>query len=283
MRNQVIHQPFALAGSDGYPLRGDVRHLEGRARSPAIVICHGFKGFKDWGFFPTLAARLAEAGFLAVSFNFSGSGIGERPDQFDEVERFERATLSADLDDLDRILDQLLAGNLPGPTPERPLGILGHSRGGGICLLQAARDARVGCLTTWSSIATFARYDQQQLAQWRRDGFFEIQNARTGQTFRLHRSQLDDIEQNRQRYDLLAAAGRLATPWLIVHGGADETVPVAEARQLAEAAGSAAARLVTVAGAGHTFGAVHPFAGEPPGLETALAATVEFFHRHLPV
>ena len=42
----------------------------------AIRQPHGFKGFKDWGFFPHLADRLARAGLVAVSFNFSGSGVG---------------------------------------------------------------------------------------------------------------------------------------------------------------------------------------------------------------
>jgi len=67
---------FELVGADGGPLRGDVRTQEKGADRPAVVICHGFKGFKDWGFFPHLAARIARAGMTAVSFNFSGSGVG---------------------------------------------------------------------------------------------------------------------------------------------------------------------------------------------------------------
>ncbi len=282
MTNQVLHQRFSVPGRDGFPLRGDLRHVADREEAPAIVICHGFKGFKDWGFFPTLAVTLAEAGYLAVSFNFSGSGIGERPEEFDEVEQFERGTLSGDLYDLDCVLDQLLAGNLPGPTPRGPVGLVGHSRGGGICLLQAAADARIGCLATWNSVATFARFDREQVEQWRRDGFFPIQNARTGQTFRLHRAMLDDLERNRASFDLPAAAGRLSAPWLIVHGAADETVPLAEAEQLDAAATAPTTRLVAIAAAGHTFGAVHPFVERPPALATALAATVDFFHQHLP-
>ena len=39
---------------------------------PTVVICHGFKGFMEWGFFPALATLLAERGFVAVRVNLSG-------------------------------------------------------------------------------------------------------------------------------------------------------------------------------------------------------------------
>src|SRR4030095_17269059 len=89
-----------------------------RAPQPApraIVVCHGFKGFKDWGCFPTVGRELAEGGYLAVSFNFSGSGIGPDLLNFTDTERFERATISGDLDDLSRILEAIGSGGPPRP------------------------------------------------------------------------------------------------------------------------------------------------------------------------
>ena len=75
--SDLVHHPFAIPSRDGYPLRGDARYQDGLGDgAPAVVICHGFKGFKDWGFFPEVAAALAASGYLAISFNFSGSGIG---------------------------------------------------------------------------------------------------------------------------------------------------------------------------------------------------------------
>src|SRR5687768_17465471 len=55
----------------------DVRAGGRGSPRPAVVVMHGFKGFKDWGMFPPLAERLAQAGFSAVSFNASGSGVDE--------------------------------------------------------------------------------------------------------------------------------------------------------------------------------------------------------------
>ncbi len=56
--------------------------ISGGEPAPGVLIVHGFKGFKDWGMFPLMAERLAEAGFAACRFNLSGSGIGEDGETF---------------------------------------------------------------------------------------------------------------------------------------------------------------------------------------------------------
>lgn len=51
MAEAVNHRAFALFPREGDTIRGDVRTTrEGPARS-AVVVVHGFKGFKDWAFF----------------------------------------------------------------------------------------------------------------------------------------------------------------------------------------------------------------------------------------
>ena len=46
------------------PILVDVRAAGRDSPRPAVVVLHGFKGFKDWGMFPPLADRLARAGFV---------------------------------------------------------------------------------------------------------------------------------------------------------------------------------------------------------------------------
>lgn len=266
-----------LTGADGGPLRLDVRSAATReAPRPAVIICHGFKGFKDWGFFPRLAERLALAGFTAVSFNFSGSGVGEG-EEFDELERWGRQRPTADLEDIQTVVDFVTDGGSPW------VGLVGHSRGGGLAVLHTARDERVRALVTWAAIDGFGRWPEEDVRRWRAEGKIDVVNTRTGQVLPIFREALDDFEAHRDgALDVLAAAARIVAPWLIVHGTADSSVPQAEAARLKQRSPSAATQLWLVEGADHTFGARHPWAGTTPQLAQVMDRTVRFLSDALP-
>jgi dienelactone hydrolase len=267
----------SLAGALG-PILLDVRAAGRSIPRPAVVIVHGFKGFKDWGMFPQLADRLARAGFTAVSFNVSGSGVDDRGD-FSLPDRFGHNTFSAELYDLGRVISALLAGEL-GTAEPSTLGLVGHSRGGGIAILQAARDPRIRALVTWASISRVERWSVDQRAAWRAAGRTEIQNARTGQVLPLYTDVLDDIEQNAELLDIEAAAARVSVPWLIVHGNTDESVGFAEAQSL-KAASQPSTKLLAIENGGHTFGATHPWKSATPELESVLDASLSWLAAHL--
>jgi len=273
---------LSFDGEAGRIVRGRVETpAGGRApRAPYVLILHGFKGFMDWGFFPEVSRRLAEAGFVAVSYNTSGSGIGADLQSFTEEEAFARNTFSRQLEDLERVRTFLAEGP-SGPGADGPWGLLGHSMGGGVALLEAARADDCDAVVTWSSISTVQRYDEATVALWKRVGHIAVPNARTGQVLRLDRSWVDDVEANREALDVLAACRRLAAPVLVVHGTADESVPFAEAERLGEALPPDRSALLPLEGAGHTFGAVHPFAGATRSLERAIEATLDHFRAHL--
>jgi alpha-beta hydrolase superfamily lysophospholipase len=251
----------------------DVRAGGRGSPRPAVVVVHGFKGFKDWGMFPPLAERLARAGLTAVTFNLSGSGVDDAG-EFTLPERFGHDTYSAELDDLGRVLGALERGEL-GVAPPSSIGLLGHSRGAGIAVLQAARDSRIRALVTWSAISDVDRWSPEEHAEWRAAGVKEIVNARTGQRLPLYLDLLEDIERNATGpLDIMEAASRVTVPWLIVHGTADESVSYLEAEALRASSPSQTTRLYPVQGAGHTFGAVHPWRGSTPELDRVLDQSV---------
>jgi len=256
----------------------DVRTGDPRSPRPAVIILPGFKGFKDFGPFPALAERLARAGFAAVSVSVSGSGVDPHG-EFTRLDRFARNTIARELADLATVLDALDTGGLGLAAPSS-VGLVGHSRGGGIALLFTERTPRITALVTWAATGTLERWTAEEAAQWRRRGQTEVLNSRTGQLLPLAIDLLDDVESNRERYDLAAAARRRTVPWLLAHGTADETVPVAEGERLAAAAQGGAATL-WLEGAAHGFGSVHPFAGMTPHLTALFDATVGHFTRHL--
>lgn len=262
------------------PILVDVLAAGRDSPRPAVVIAHGFKGFKDWGMFPVLAARLARAGHTAVSFNMSGSGVDDRGEGA-WPERFGHNTFSAELADLATVIDALIAGQL-GVARPTALGLVGHSRGGGIAILQAGRDERVRALATWAAISHVDRYPGQE-ADWRARGHIVIENSRTKEQLPLYTDLLDDIERNRGgSLDIRAAAARITAPWLIIHGTADPTVPSAEAEALAKASGSPSTKLLLVEGAGHTFGATHPLGALTSELGQVIDRTVEWMGRIAP-
>lgn len=273
---------FELRGADGGPLRGRVlaaRPAEGR---PAIVICHGFKGFMDWGMFPPLAARIGNAGLSAISFNFSGSGVGPDGETFSEPDRFAHDTYLRQLADLAIVCHAATRGSLvSGFAPPRNLGLFGHSRGGGVAALRAAEDPAIAALVTWAGIATVYRWPPETVRRWRAEGKLDVVNTRTGQVLSMTTDMLDEVDHHATgRLDIAAAAARINAPWLIVHGEADESVPVDQAHDLYSANGKKAT-LKLIPDGGHTFGARHPWQGSTRELDEAMDATVEWFGRYL--
>lgn len=251
----------------------DVRAGGRGSARPAVVVLHGFKGFKDWGMFPVFSERLARAGVTAVTPNLSGSGVDDAG-AFSRPERFTRNTFSAELDDLGRVVEALASGGL-GVAPPTAIGIVGHSRGGGIAVLQAARDPRVRSLVTWAAISSVERWSPAEQREWRARGVKDIVNARTGERLPLSTDVLDDVGRHAAgTLDILGAAGRVTVPWLIVHGGADEAVSPLEAEALKGASPRESTVLLALDGAGHTFGAAHPWRGSTPELDRVFDASL---------
>jgi len=182
-----MRKSFNLVNSSEEKIQGDIRYREGEKNAPVIVICHGFKGFKDWGFFPVLAERFADDGYVTITFNFSRNGIGADPNNFTELEQFAKNTYSHELNDLKTLIDAIASGDIGKNIidPEK-IGLLGHSRGGGVALLYTAIDERIQCVATWSAIARVERYSEDVIKQWEKTGFIEMENKRTNQMMRLN-------------------------------------------------------------------------------------------------
>ncbi len=264
-------EEFELAGSAGRTIRGEAILVENALAT--VVLVHGFKGCYRFAFFPWLAERLATAGMNVVGFNFTGSGIGEDRETVTDPAAFEDNSYGRELYDLQHVLRECDARAWLGPR----FGLFGHSRGGGIAILHAARDERVASLVTWASIARVHRWSEAEVTAWRASGRHEVINSRTGQVFQLGTQVLEEAERHRaDRLNIARAAASLVCPWLIVHGESDETVPIAEGEILAELAGEQAS-LLRVAGATHGFCVSHGMTEVSPELQIAGDHTVEHF------
>ncbi len=268
---------FTAAGAAGRPVACSLAVPSGDGPHPLVALVHGFKGFKDWGFFPDLGERVAEAGFAALRVNFSHNGTGLDGDasRFTRLDLFELDRMSYRLCDLAAAIRG--ARDLEGVDPDR-LGLFGHSLGGAVCLL-SLKSIRVRCLVTLASV-DYTRFPAEDEQVIREQGRLLIPNARTNQQMPVGIAAVRDLDAHADEYDLDAAAALDGAPWLIAHGDEDGTVPVSAARRLAALAGGRA-RELTLAAGDHTLGCKHPYEGATPQLKEFASAAVGFYREHL--
>lgn len=270
-----------FTASDGEIIRATSYGAADNDNPRCLVYVHGFKGFKDWGFVPYLGEYLAGRGFYVITFNFSHNGIGDNLLEFTELDRFAQNTFSREVRELTEIVAACQDGFFT-PVTNPKIGLLGHSRGGGITLLTARRLPEITAAVTWSSVATLSRYSEQTKKTWRENGFIEVVNQRTGQIMRLNDTLLDDIERHgADTLNIDAQVKNLHKPLLIIHGEDDDGVPVEEARRIYGYANPETTELFLMPNTGHTFDARHPFGGTNDRLEMVLDKTVAFFENHM--
>lgn len=276
---------LAGAGADGGPLRLDFYAAPSSppaATAPrGAILCHGFRGWKDWGFLPTLATRLAEDGIPTATFNFSSSGISDAAGTFGEPERFRRGTYGGDLEDLRTVAEWLRQRLSTGGAAPPALGVAGHSRGGAIALLHAARDRGVRAVATLGAPSRIGVWPDGYFEAWRRGAPAEVYDFRTRRTLALGPDLFADLERNGEQYDTARAAAALTAPLLVVHGARDTIVPLSEAEALAAMGRSTATELRIVEGAGHSFQAGDKMRRTPPPLLDMVEAVAAWMRRWL--
>ncbi|MBA4603033.1 alpha/beta hydrolase family protein [Thermoactinomyces mirandus] len=269
-------------GKENRIIRGDI-HLSGSDRpAPVILICHGFKGFKNWGFFPVLAEKLAEAGFIAISFNFSMNGVGDDLQNFTELEKFSRNTFSREQEDISFLVEKIKQGNLPfaEAMDHERIGIMGHSRGGGNSLIYALdHPENINAVTIWNSIHRVDFFAPELISEIEKKGVGYITNARTGQLLPISREVLEDIKQNDKRFAILNRVSDLQSPLFIVQGGEDIPGLMEGAKKINDRAPKSLLHIIP--SANHTMKAVHPLKEMTPELEEAIQETAAFFKKHL--
>jgi len=249
--------------------------------SPCLIFVHGFKGFKDWGFVPFLGEYFEKENFFLITFNFSHNGIGEDRLEFTELDKFANNTFSKEIEELNEII-AAYKNNYFGVTENEFIGLIGHSRGGGISLLVAETNNNIDACVTWSAISKFDRYSERQKQIWRKDGFFEVLNSRTNQVMRLNLVLLDDLENNLEnRLNIEKSLNNFNKPLLMIHGEKDLAVPVAEAETLYSWSDVNKTELVIIPKTGHTFEVKHPFEGSNEKFDLVLSKTADFFKKHL--
>lgn len=268
---------FSIPGADNKPILIDITASADES-NPLVIFVHGFKGFKDWGTHSMVAKYFAENGLNFLKFNFSHNGLKDNlnGDIFDDLESFENNTISKELFDISEVITFSLSGEKFSPPPA--IYLIGHSLGGAISIIQAAKDKAVVKLATWASISSFRNlWTPHQEKTWMETGVLHFANSRTNQQMPINSTFLQDLNENSEKLEIITAAQKLTQPWLIVHGDADPTVPLAHAIELHNQ--NPQSELLKIDQADHVFSAAHPWKREtlPEPLLNVCNATIKFF------
>lgn len=272
---------FQLVNKFGDPLNGEIRYSPSRGKRPVIIVCHSFMAFKDWGFFPHIGEQLVGAGFAVVTFNFSLNGVENNNNRITSFGQFQSNTFSRELHDLGTIVDAVSRNTIGiDAIDSKKIGLLGHSRGGGIAIVFAAADERIGALATFSAISTFDRWTPHQKTLWRERGFLPLARNSTVSPLRLGLDLLHDVEEHADELSITNAAGRMNMPWLIIHGREDLTVRCHEAEVLHAAANPALTKLMILDHVSHLYNAASEAEDNYATLDSVLLRTSNWFQDH---
>lgn len=273
-----MNKEFKLKTNEGNVLDVSVYGLENVSKAACLILVHGFKGFKDWGFFPYTAEHFAKCGYFVITFNFSHNGIKGNDFNVFDIDSFAKNTVSLEISELVQVINAYKNGFFSNNVYGK-IGLVGHSRGGGVAILSSLVD-KVDVYVVWASVARFDRYTERQKAEWRKQGFFEVLNSRTNQMMRMDIDLLEDIESNKNgSLNIENAARNLCRPMLLIHGTEDLTVPIIEGEQIYSWSDKSITEFEKIPACGHTFDIVHPFEGSNKKFDLVLAKTQEFFNK----
>lgn len=238
-----------------------------------ILFAHGYMGYKDWGAWNLMQRFFTQQGYAFCKFNFShNGGTPENPIDFSDLEAFTENNYSKEVYDLQQVLNWLEKELSPMPR----IHLCGHSRGGGIVLLNAA-DSRVSSVITLAAISSIEKRfsHPEMLSSWKENGVRFVTNQRTKQAMPHSYSQVLDFEENKEKLSIEKACRKLQKPILVIHGDGDSSVPLEEGREIAAWTNS---KLTIIPEADHTFGATQPWHADalPPKLAEACAKMLDF-------
>jgi dipeptidyl aminopeptidase/acylaminoacyl peptidase len=201
-------------------------------RRPALVVIHGWGGNAEMML--PLALPLHAAGYALLLLDARCHGRSDG-DSFASLPRF--------AEDIEAGLRWLVAQ--PEVDP-RALGVVGHSVGAGAALLVASRQPTLRAVVSLAAFAHPATMMRRWLAAKR------IPYWPLGAYILAYVQRVIGY-----RFDAIAPChtiARVACPVLLVHGLADQTVPVAEARQIHAARAGDAVELLLVQGSHDDYG-----------------------------
>ncbi|MBI2534099.1 MAG: alpha/beta fold hydrolase [Deltaproteobacteria bacterium] len=246
---------ISFTNSHGDTLSGVLHHPAQGASRGAVILCHGMESNKDSDKLVLLSRALAQGGVMVLRFDFRY--VGESSGRFEDI------TYSGEVEDLTAAHSLVQSRNPGGKTA-----ILGSSMGGTVALLFAAQEPGLAALVTVAAPIHPERFPTRvltpaQTEEWRAQGFTRYNGQR------INLSLLHDLES----LNVPKAVKKITCPVLILHGDADEIVPVEEAYEL-NACLINSKRLSILPAADHRL-------SNPAAMQRAIAEALDWLTQHV--
>ena len=214
----MTQQQLTFPGSDGVELAAVLDLPEGTPASFA-VFAHCFTCGKDSHAATRISRQLTHRGIAVLRYDFAGLG--------DSGGEFADATFTSGVDDL------VAAAAWLRDTHRAPSLLVGHSLGGAAVLAAASRLPEVTAVATLAAPADpahIARLFDGAAGELSADGEARVRIGERELTIR--RELMDDLAEQRQSNRI----AELGAALLVLHSPQDETVPLADAGAIYQAA-----------------------------------------------
>jgi pimeloyl-ACP methyl ester carboxylesterase len=229
---------------------------------------------------PYFAQKFAEAGFIAITIDFSLNVLADREKGWFDMERFRRNTVSQEISEVHQVITYLQTLDEEQLTDwNGEIYLFGHSLGGAISIVVAENEPSVKRIATICSIEDIDRYNIRQKEKWFALGKKEFTDTHTGQVIIL------DVDFLKYRLTyvgnkaLTTILSRLKQPICILHTAADATVNPKAATILYNAATNPNSIMKIIPNGNHLLNAGHPFSNTNPVIEEVLSNSINFFRK----
>jgi len=202
---------------------------QGEMNDRLVILAHGVTGNKDDQLLVSLANKLSKLGWPTLRISFSGNGESEG--------EFAQSTISKEIADLTAILDQVGSG--------KKIAYIGHSLGGAVGTLTAARDERIKVMVSLAGMVHTRAFVEREFSDVIPDHgcMWDDPSCPLSSDF------VNDLNQIN---DTLNAVTELRLPWLFVHGTNDDSIPLSDSTELHSRL-RGPSEMLEIAGADHAF------------------------------
>lgn len=192
---------------------------EGNGRHPCVVLSHGLVSSKESSKYIAISENFARAGIATCRFDYHGCGESEG--------NIEETTLTIRVENLDAVFEHVFHHHL---INQEKIGILGSSFGGTTCIVKAAKDKRIQCISPWATPYALGEKKDRNIS---------------GIEFE------ETLFKDFSIYDILSEAKKVSNA-LVIHGEIDEVVACNQGKSIYKNI-KKPKKLAIIKGADHIF------------------------------